>query len=172
MLLFSCSVMSNSLWPHGLQLVRFSCPSPSPRACSISCPLTRSCHPTISSSVIPFFFCLQSFPASGSFPISQLFLSGGQSFWALASVLPVNIQGWFPLRLPVWSPWSPRDSQESFPTPQFGNYQFFGPQPSLWSSSHMTTGHNFGNTDLCQQSNGFLICHLGFVRFYSWLWMH
>ena len=76
---FSCSVMSNSLWPHGLQNARLSCPSPTPRACSNPCPLNCWCHPTISSSVIPFSFCLQSFPASGSFPMSQLFTSGGKS---------------------------------------------------------------------------------------------
>ena len=72
-LLFSCSVMSNSLWPHGLRHMRLPCPSPSPRVCSNSCPLSRQCHPTISSSVVPFSSCLQSFPASGSFPMSWVF---------------------------------------------------------------------------------------------------
>ena len=99
LLLFSRSVVSDSLRPHGLQHARLPCPSPSPRACSSSCPLSQWCHPTISSSVIPFS-CLQSFPASGSFPVSLLFESGGQSIGALASVLPRNIQGWFPLGLP------------------------------------------------------------------------
>ena len=113
-LLFSRSVVSNSLQPQGLQHVRLPFPSPSPGVCSKSCPLSWWCHPTISSSVIPFSSWLLSFPASGSFPISRLFASGGQSAGASAStsVLPVNIQDW-------WSPWSPRDSQESFPTPQF-----------------------------------------------------
>ena len=96
-LLFSCSVMSDSLWPHGLQHARFPCPSPSPGACSNSCPLSWWCHPTISSSVVAFSFCLLSFPASGSFLMSQLFTSGGQSIGASASVLPMNIQNWFPL---------------------------------------------------------------------------
>ena len=100
-LLFSCSVVSNSLWPHGLQHTRLPCPSSSPRVCSNSCPLSRQCHPTISSSVVPFSFCLQSFPASESFPMNQLFTSGGQSIGASASasVFPINIQGWCPLGL-------------------------------------------------------------------------
>ena len=94
-LLFSHWVMSISLWPHGRQHSRLPCPSPSLRACSNSCPLSRWCIPTSSSSVIPFSFCLQSFPASVYFPMSQLFVSGGQSIRASASVLPVNIQDWF-----------------------------------------------------------------------------
>ena len=119
---FSCSVMSDSLQPHGLQHARLPCSSLTPRACSNLCPLSQWCHPNISSSVIPFSSCLQSFPASGSFPMSQFFTSGGQSIGAsaLASVLPVKIQDWFPLGFDmVWSPCSPRDSQESSPTPQF-----------------------------------------------------
>ena len=94
---FSRSVVSNCLWPHGLQHSRPPCPSPTSRACSNSCPLSQWCHPTISSSVIPFFSCLQSYPASGSFPVSQFFAPGGQSIGASAStsVLPMNIQGWF-----------------------------------------------------------------------------
>ena len=101
LLLFSCSVMSNSFRHHGLQHTRLPCPSPSTIVCSNSCPLNWWCHPTISSSVIPFSSCLQSFPASGSFPICQLFASGDQSTGAAASAsgLPVNIQGWFPLGL-------------------------------------------------------------------------
>ena len=116
---FNCSVMSDSLWPHGLQYARLPCPSPTPGACSNSCSLSWWCHPTLSSSVIPFSH-LKSFPASGSFPMSQFFTSGSQSIGisASASVLPMNTQDWFPLGL-VWSPCSPRDSQESLPTPQF-----------------------------------------------------
>ena len=104
-LLFCCCLAAKLcwtlLWPYGLQHTRLPCPSPSPRACSNSCPLSRWCHPTISSFVIPFSSCLQSFPASGSFPISQFFTSGGQSTRASASaaVLPMNIQGSFPLGL-------------------------------------------------------------------------
>ena len=97
--------MSDILWPHGLHYTRLLCLSLSPEVCSNSCPLNWWCHPTISSSVVPFFSCLQSFPASGSFPVSRLYTSGGQSIGgsasasASASVLPMNIQGWFPLGL-------------------------------------------------------------------------
>ena len=91
--------MSDSLRPHGLQHAKLPCPSLSPRVCSNSCPLSRWGHPIISSSVTPFSSCHQSFPASGSFPMSHLFASNGQSIEALASVLPMNIRGWFPLKL-------------------------------------------------------------------------
>ena len=115
---FSHSVVSNSLWPHGLQFARLPCPSPTPRACSNLSPLSWWCHPAISSSVVPFSSCLQSFPASGSFLRSQFFASGGQSIWvsASASVLPMNIQVWFPLGLTglisLWTPWGPREQYE------------------------------------------------------------
>ena len=91
---FSRSVMSDSLWPHGLQHARLPCPSPNPWVCSNSCPLSRWCHPTISSSVFPFFSCLQSFPPSEAFPMSQFFAWGGQSIGASASrsVVSLNIQ--------------------------------------------------------------------------------
>ena len=93
--------MSDFLWPHGLQHTSLPCPSLSPRACSNSCSLSQGCYLTISSSAVLFSFCPQSFPASGSFPMGWLFASGGQSIGASASasVLPINIQGWFPLRL-------------------------------------------------------------------------
>ena len=108
---FSSTVVSDSLWPHGLQHTRFPCPSLAPRACSNSCPPIRWCHPTISFTVVPFSSCLQSFPASGYFPMSWFFPSGGQRMEASASspVLPMNIQDWFPLGL-TGSPCSPRDS--------------------------------------------------------------
>ena len=101
LLLVFCQVMTNSLWPHEIQHTRLLCLSPSPRVCSSSCPSSQWYHPTISSSVIPFSSRLQSFPASGYLPMSHLFTSGGQSIGALASasVLPVNIQSWFPLGL-------------------------------------------------------------------------
>ena len=101
---FSCSVMSNSLQPHGLQQTRPPCSSPTPGVYSNSCPLSRWYHPTISSSAIPFSSCLQCFPASGSFQRSQLFTSGGQSIGVSAStvVLPMNIQNWFLLGLTGW----------------------------------------------------------------------
>ena len=115
----SHSVMSDSLRPHGLQHDRPPCPSPTPRVCPNSCPLSQWCHSTISFSVILFSSHLQSFPASGSFQMSQFFTSGGQSIGisATSSVLPMNTQDWSPVG---WgSPCSPRDSQESSPTPQF-----------------------------------------------------
>ena len=117
---FSCSAVSDSLWPHGLQHARLPWPS-NLGACSNSHPSSQWCHPTISSSVILFSSCLQSFPASVSFPMSQFFTSGGQSIGvsASASVLPMNIQDWFPLGGLVWSPCSPRNSQESSLTLQF-----------------------------------------------------
>ena len=117
---FSCSVMSDSLRPHESQHARPACPSPSPGVHTDSCPSSLWCHPAISSSVVPFSSCPQSLPASESFPVSQLFAWGGQSIGvsALASVLPMNIQDWSPLGL-VGCPHSPRDSQESSPTPQF-----------------------------------------------------
>ena len=96
---YSRSVASDSLRPYGLQHTRLPCPSPNPRACSNSSPSSQWCHPTISSSVVPFSSCLQSSPASGSFPMSQFFASGGQSIGASASVLPMNIQDWLPLGL-------------------------------------------------------------------------
>ena len=127
---FSCSVMSNSLWPHGLQHTRPPCPSPTPRVCSNSCPLSQWCHPTISSSVIPFSFHLQSFPASGSFQMSQLFASGGQRIGASASVLPVNIQDWSS----EWTGWISLQSKglsRVFSNTTVQKHQFFGSQTSL-----------------------------------------
>ena len=101
---FTHSVVSNSLQPHGLQHARLPSPSPTPRACSNSCPSSQWCHPTISSSVVPFSSCPQSFPASGSFPWNQFFSSGGWIIGvsASASVLPMNAQDWFPLG---WTGW-------------------------------------------------------------------
>ena len=118
---FSRSVVSDSLRPHEPQHARPPCPSPTPRVHSNSRPSSRWCHPAISSSVVLFSSCPQSLPASESFPMSQLFAWGGQSTGvsALASVLPMNTQDWFHLDELVGSPCSPRDSQESSPTPQF-----------------------------------------------------
>ena len=105
---------------------RLPCPSPTPEACSISCPLSRWCHPTVSSSVVPFSHCFQSFPASESFLMSQFFPSGGQSTGASASasVLPVNIQDWFPLGWTGLISLLSKDSQESYPAPQFQNQPY------------------------------------------------
>ena len=116
---FSRSVMSYSLRPQGLQHARLPCPLPTPRVCSNSCPLSRWFHPTLSSSVILFSSCLQSFPASGSFPLSQFFASGGQSIGVSAStsVLPMYIQGWFPIGLTSLTALLSKDCQESSPAP-------------------------------------------------------
>ena len=115
---FSHSVMSDFLQPHGLQHARLPCPAPTPRACSSSCLSSLWCHPT--SSTVPFSFCPQSFPASGSFPMSRFFPSGGQSIRAStsASILLINIQDWFPLGLTGLMPLLSRDSQD-LSNPQF-----------------------------------------------------
>ena len=118
----SRSAVSDSFRPHELLHARPPCPSPTPGVHSNSCPSSQWCYPAISSSVIPFSSCPQSLPASGSFSMSQFFAWGDQSIGisALASVLPMNTQDWSPLEWMVGSPCSPRDSQESSPTPQSG----------------------------------------------------
>ena len=133
---FSRSVMSDSLWPHGLQHTRPPCPSPTPRICSNSCPLSWWCHPNISSSVIPF--CLQSFPASESFPMNQFFASGGQSTVSSASVsvLPMNIQDGFPLGLTGLISLQSKGLSRVFFNTTVQKHQFFGVQlydPTLTS---------------------------------------
>ena len=146
---FSRSIVSNSLQPHGLQHTRLPCPSPFPGACSNSCPSSQWCHPTISSSVIRFFSCLQSFPESGFFLISQLFTSGGQSIGASASVPPVNIQGWFPLGWTGLISLQSKGLSRGFSNTTIQKHQFFGAQPSLWPHSqhtYMTTGKTIALT--------------------------
>ena len=130
---FIHSIMSNSLQHHGLQHARLPCPSPPPRACSNSCPLTWWCHPTISSSVVAFFSCLQSFPASGSFPRSQFFASGGQSTGASASasVFPMNIQGWVPLGWTGLISLQSKGLSRVFSNTTVQKHQFFSTQLSL-----------------------------------------
>ena len=129
----SRSVMSSSLQPHGLQHARLPCPSRTPGACSNSCPLSWWCHPTISSSVIPFSFCLQFFLASGSFRMSQFFASGGQSIGASASasVLPMNTQDWFPLGLTALISLQSKGLSRVFPNNTAQKHQFLGAQLSL-----------------------------------------
>ena len=125
---FSCSVVSESLQPHGLQHTRPPCSSPGPRVYSNSCPSRGWCHPTISSSVIPFSSCLQSFPASGSFQMSQFFTSDGQRIGvsASASALPMNTQDWSPLGWTGWTSLQSKGlSKESLPAPQFNNINFW-----------------------------------------------
>ena len=138
---FSRSVMSDSLWPHGLQHVMLTCPSPTPRAYSNSRPSCWWCHPTISSSVIPFSSCLQSFPASGSFPRSRFFPSCGQctGVSASTSVPPMNIQDWFPLGLTGLISLKSKGFSRVFSNTTVQKHQFFGTQLSLYSNSHIHT---------------------------------
>ena len=130
---FSHSVVSDSLWPHGLQHTRHLCPSPAPRVYSNSWPLSQWCHPTISSSVVPFSSHLQSCPASGSFPMSQFFASGGQSTGvsALASALPMNLQDWFPLGWTGWISLQSRGLSRVFSNTTVQRHRFFSAQISL-----------------------------------------
>ena len=130
---FSHSVMSDSLWPKGLQHTSLPCPSRTPRAYSNSCPLSWWCHPTISSSAIPFSSCLQSFPASGSFPMSQFFASGSQSIGVSAStsILPTNIQDWFSLGLTGWISLLSKGLSRIFSNTTVQKHQFFCTQLSL-----------------------------------------
>ena len=148
---FSRSVVSDSLPPHESQHTRPPCPPPSPRVHSDSCPSSPWCHPAISSSVIPFSSCLQSFPASGSFPVSQLFASGGQSIGASASasVLPMNIQDWFPLEWTCWISLLSQGLSRVFSNTTVQKHQFFSAHLSLWSNSshlYITTGKNIALT--------------------------
>ena len=131
LLLFSDSFMSDSLQPNGLQHARLPCPSLSSRVCSNSCPLSWWCYLTISTPASPFSFCLQSFPASTSFPVSQLFTLGGQSFEAsaLATLLLMSIQGWFPLGLTGLILQS-KGLSGVFSSTTIQKYHFFGAQPS------------------------------------------
>ena len=158
-MLFSCWVLFDSLWPHELKHTRLPYPSPSPRVCSDLCPLSWWCHPTISSFVVPFSSCLQSFPASGPFLMSWLFASGDQSIGASASasVLPVNVQGLFPLgRTGLISLQSKRLSRV-FSNSKFESINFsalnlpYGPAltfvPSYWKS------HDFEYMHICQQND-------------------
>ena len=136
---FSHSVVSNPLWTHGLQHTRLPCPSLSPKICSNLCPLSQWCHQPISSSVTPFSSCPQSFPASGSFPMSQLFASGGWSIEASASILPMNIQGWFPLGLTGLISFLSKGLSRVFSSTTVQKHQFFSVQLSLESNSHIHT---------------------------------
>ena len=128
LVLFSRSLMSDSLWPHGLKHARPPCPSPTPKACSNSCPSSQWCYTTISSSVVPFSSCLQSFPAPGSFPRSQFFASGGLGIGvsASASVLPMNIQNWFPFGLTGWIFLQSKGLSRVFSNITVQKHQFFG----------------------------------------------
>ena len=138
--MFSHLVMCDSLWPHGLQHTRLPCPSPSPGACSDSCPLSQWCHPTILSSVVPFSSFLHSFPVSGTF-LSQVFTSCGQNIGASASasVLPMNIQDWCPLGLTGFISLLSKGLSRVFSNTKLKKHQFFSAQPSLWCNSYIHT---------------------------------
>ena len=137
---FSNSLLSDSLWSHGLQHARLSCLSPTSGVYSNSCPLSQLCHTTISSSAVPFFSHLQSYPA-GSFQMSQFFKSGGQSIGvsALASVLPMNIQDWFPFGWTGWISLQFKGLSRVFFNTTVQKHQFFSAQLSLWYNSHIHT---------------------------------
>ena len=139
LLLFSCPVVSNSLQPQGLQPASLPCPSRSPKVCSNSCLLSQWCYLTISSSATLFSFCLQSFPASGSFPMSWVFVSCGQSTGASASssILTMNIQSWFPLGLMSSISLKSKGLSRVSSSTTVQKHQFFSTQPSLWPSSHI-----------------------------------
>ena len=156
---FSHSDMSNPLWPHGLQHTRLPCPSPTPGACSNLSPLSRWWHPTISSSVISFSSCLKSFPAPGSSPRSQFFTSGGQSIAASASasILPMNIQGWFLLGLTGLTSLLSQGLSRVFSTLQLKSINFVALNlfygPTLTSICNYWKNQSFNYMDLYQQSN-------------------
>jgi len=137
---FSHSIVSDFLWPHGLQ---HACPSPTPRACSDSCPSSPWCHPTILSSVTPFSSCFQSFPTSRFFPMSQFFSSGGQSIDISASalVLPKNIQDWFPLGWTGWISLQSKGLSRVFSNTIVQKHQFFSTQ--LFYGPTLTSIHNY-----------------------------
>ena len=153
--------MSDSLRSHGLQLTRLPCPSPTPGACLNSWPLSWWYHPTISPSVVPFSFCLQSFPVSGSFTMSQFSPSSGQSvgFSASASVLPMNIQDWFLVGLTGFNSLQSKGLSRVFSNTTVQKHQFFGTQllysPTLTSTHDYWKKNSFDQTGLCQQSNVF-----------------
>ena len=138
---FSCSVMSNSLWPHESQHARPPCPSLTSGVHSNSCPSSRWCHPAISFSVVPFFSCPQSLPASESFPMSQLFAWGGQrtGVSALASVLKMNTQDWSPLEWTGWISLQSKGLARVFSNTTVQKHQVFGAQLSSQSNSHIHT---------------------------------
>ena len=138
---FSRSVVPNSSWPHEWQHARPPCPSPAPGVYSNSCPSSQWCHPAISSSVVPVFSCLQSLPASESFPMSQLFAWGGQSIRvsALTSILPMNTQDWSPSKWTGWISLQSKGLSRVFSNTTAQKDQFFGAQLSSQSNSYIHT---------------------------------
>ena len=165
---FSRSVMSDSSRLHGLQYARLPCPTPTPGACSNSCSLSRWCHQTISYSVVLFSSCLQNFPALESFPISQFFTTGGQSIGASASasVLPMNIQDWFPLRLTGLISLQSKELSRVYSNTRVQKHQFFSTQLSLWSNSLslISLKHSFirpkmNNGEFCIEVHFVTLCN-------------
>ena len=154
LLLFSCSVLSSCLWPHELQHAKLPCPSLSPRVCSNSCPLSQWCYLTIylcSLLLLPSFF-----PASGSFPVSWLFPSGGPSIEASVSVLPMNIQGWFPIGLTGLISLQSKGLSRVFSSTTGQKHQFFGAQPygpALTSVHEYWKNHSYDYMDICWQND-------------------
>ena len=138
---FSRSVVSDSLQPHEWHYTRPPCLSPTTRVHSNPCLSSQWCHPTISSSIVSFSYCPQSFPASGSFQMSQFFTSGGQSIGVSAStsVLPLNTQDWYPLGLTDWIALQSKGFSRVFSNTTVQKHQFFSTQVSLWSNSHIYT---------------------------------
>ena len=166
LLLFSHSVVTKSLWPHGWQHARLPCPSPSPRVCSNSCSLGQWCHPTISSSVVPLSSCLQSFPATGSFRMSWLFPSRGQSIGTSTSAsVPMNIQDWIPLGLTDLISLQSKGLPRIFSNTTAQKHQFFSVTVQL-SHPYMTPGKNMAlaiwtiplEAVLSNSMDGFLVC--------------
>ena len=172
-LLFQFSSLAQScltLWPQGLQHTRLPCPSPTPRACSDTCPSSQGFHLTISSSVIPFSSWLQSFPASGSFPMSQFFASSGQSIGASApaSALPMNTQDWFPLGWSGWISLQSKGLSSVFSNTIVQKHQFFNTVFLMVQLSYplMTTGKTIALTRptfFVNVMSLFLICYLGWA---------
>ena len=148
--------MSDTLWPHGQQHTRLPCPSPTPRVYPNSCPSSRWCHPTISSSVIPFFSCPQSFPASGSFQWVSSLQSIGVS--ASASVLPMNIQDWFPLGWTRWISLKSKGLSRVFFNSTVQKHQFFGTQPQNRKRSVFIPIPKKGNAKECSNH-----CTIAFI---------
>ena len=149
--------MSDSLQPHESQHARPPCPSPTPGVYPNSCPSSCWCHPAISSSVVPFSSCPQSLPASGSFPMTQLFAWGGQSIGVSALVLPMNTQDWSPLEWTGWISLQSKGLSRAFSNTTVRKHQFFGTQPfgpALTSTYDYWKSHS-DYMDLCQQSDVF-----------------
>ena len=168
---FHRSVMSDSLWPHEPQHARLPCPSPTPGVYSNSCPSSWWCHPDISFSVVPFSSCPQSLPASGSFPMSQLFPWGNQSIGvsASASALPINNQDWFPLGWTGWTSLQSRGLSRVFSNTTIQKHRFFGAQLSSQSNSHIHTWPLVSIKSRCEKGKIKFLLASRFSISFSWI---